>query len=439
MSGDTIFALSSGRGASGVAVIRISGLATAGAVRALAGGELPAPRKAALRTLCDPTSGEALDTGLVLWFPAPASFTGEDMAELQVHGSAAVIAALIEALAGCAGLRPAEPGEFSRRAFENGKLDLVEAEGLGDLIAAETDAQRRQAHRQMSGALSRIYEDWRTVLLEALAMAAAEIDFADEELPEGLLAAERARLETLGVSMRDQLSAGERAVRLRAGVEIAIVGPPNAGKSSLMNALAARDIAIVSEIPGTTRDFLETRIVLAGVPVTLVDTAGLRVAGDAIEQAGVERAEQKARDADIRLFLSAADVEARVTGVEAGDRDLKVWSKSDLGLPRGSQDLAISVRNGEGIEALLAALAERVEAVAGLSEAPVMSSLRQRAEIGAALESLDKAVRLIGEKGEIALISEELRLSARALERLIGRVDVEDMLDVVFGRFCIGK
>ncbi|MFP4004037.1 MAG: tRNA uridine-5-carboxymethylaminomethyl(34) synthesis GTPase MnmE, partial [Alphaproteobacteria bacterium] len=304
----TIFALSSGAGRAGVAVIRISGPASGGALRTLLRADLPAPRRAALRGLYDPESGALLDRGLVLWFPAPGSFTGEDVAELHVHGGQAVIASVLAALGGL-GLEPAAPGAFTRRAFENGKLDLTEVEGLADLICAETEAQRRQAVRQMDGALGRLYEGWRERLTRTLAWLEADIDFPDEDLPGGIAAAVRPDLAALREEIEAHLARGPAGVRLREGFTVALVGPPNAGKSTLVNALARRDVAIVSEQAGTTRDVIEVHLDIGGFPVTVADMAGVREAAEDIEAEGVRRARQRARDADLRIGLLAADEE----------------------------------------------------------------------------------------------------------------------------------
>ncbi|HEX6114806.1 MAG TPA: tRNA uridine-5-carboxymethylaminomethyl(34) synthesis GTPase MnmE, partial [Geminicoccaceae bacterium] len=301
---ETIFAPATAPGRAALALVRISGPAAAYVCRCLTGRSPPAPRQAALRRLCEPNSGEAIDEGLVLWFPAPGSFTGEDVLELHVHGGRAVIAALLEALSGLAGLRPADPGEFTRRAFLNGRLDLTAVEGLADLIDAETRAQARQALRQLDGALGRLYDGWTQTLLQALARIEAEIDFAPEEdVPEDLLEVIRPAICRVSAEIAAHLVDGHRGERLRAGLTVAVVGPPNAGKSSLVNRLVRRDVAIVTPLPGTTRDVLEIHLDLAGYPVTLLDTAGLRVAADVIEAEGVRRARARAENAELRLVM----------------------------------------------------------------------------------------------------------------------------------------
>jgi tRNA modification GTPase len=302
---ETIYALSSAGGRAGVAVIRVSGPRVIKVIEALTGRAAPRPREAALRALVDPASGVALDRALVLFFRGPESFTGEDVAEFHVHGGRAVVASVLGALGGIEGLRTALPGEFTRRAFENDKLDLTEAEGLGDLIDAETEGQRRQALRQMEGALGRLYEGWRQRLIRVLAHAEADIDFADEDLPDELTATLGPKIGALAAEIQTHLDDGHRGERLRDGVEVAIIGPPNVGKSSLLNRLAGREAAIVSDEAGTTRDVLEVRLDLGGVPVTLADTAGLREAEGRVEREGISRARARAESADLRLVMVA--------------------------------------------------------------------------------------------------------------------------------------
>jgi tRNA modification GTPase len=437
---ETIYALSSAGGRAGVAVIRVSGPGTAAAVEALTGAKSPRAREATLRKISDPETGAALDRGLVLWFEGPASFTGEDVAEFHIHGGRAVVAGVLGALGRLPGLRLAAAGEFTRRAFENGKLDLTEAEGLADLIDAETEAQRRQALRQMEGALGQLYESWRGRLIRILAYAEAEIDFADEELPGDLLRRLGPDIEALASEIQSHLDDGRRGERLRDGVEVAIVGPPNVGKSSLLNRLAGRDAAIVSDEAGTTRDVLEVRLDLGGVPVTLADTAGLREAEGAIEKEGIRRGLAKAQSADLRLVMVAAK---RGGGVEgdfelAQPGDLCIVNKTDIG--GGAEGaLPISALSGEGIEALLAALTERVTALFGASENPVITRARHREGLEACLHDLGRTLAGLREDRSGELVAEDLRLAVRSLGRITGRVDVEDLLDVVFRDFCIGK
>ena len=458
IEGATIYAVSSGAGRAGVAVLRLSGPAAAPALRALA-GRLPEPQRATLVRLRDPESRERIDRGLVLYFPAPASFSGEDMAELHVHGSRAVLARLLAVLARLSGLRPAEPGEFTRRAFENGKLDLAAVEGLIDLIDAETEAQRRQALRQMEGALGRQAEDWRERLLRTLALVEAEIDFVDEaDVPEsvGRRAAEEAA--PLLAEIRRHLADVRRGERIRDGIVVVIAGPPNAGKSTLLNALARREVAIVSAEAGTTRDVIEVRLDLASQAVTLLDTAGLREAESAVEREGVRRALERAERADLVLWLEAADADpAPPPETLAGGPLLRLWTKCDLapggsrledrsdledrsGLDgqSGSDRLDISARTGEGIPALLDRLSA-FAAEAGLEPALVTRE-RQRLALQDCADALARVVAASASRDiALELVAEDLRLAARALGRLTGRVDVEDLLDVIFREFCIGK
>lgn len=442
MSG-TIYALASGVGRAGVAVIRISGPGADDALSLLTAKPLPAPRRARRVTLRKPGTGEALDEGLALRFPAPRSYTGEDVVELHVHGGSGVIAAVLDALGGIRGLRLAEPGEFTRRAVLAGKMDLTAAEGLLDLIEADTEAQRRQALRQSGGALGRLYDGWRSRLIAALAHLEAAIDFPEEDLPENLVQAFRGDIGALASEMARHLDDGRRGERLRQGLMIAILGPPNAGKSSLLNLLARRDAAIVSARAGTTRDVVEVWLDLAGMPVLAADTAGLREAADEIEAEGVRRARQWAGAADLKIVVFAVD-EAPAVGVEMVDADtLVVVNKVDLGKPgwkrefRGIGVFEISLKSGEGVEAFLQSLAEaakgRIEAGAGA--APALTRARHREAVAFCREALARA--LAAELPELA--AEDLRMAARALGRITGAVDIEELLDVIFRDFCIGK
>jgi tRNA modification GTPase len=445
---DTIFAPASAPGRSAIAVIRLSGPACADVCRRLTKRRPPAPRRAALRRLCDPATGEPIDHGLVLWFPGPASATGEDVLELHVHGGRAVIAGLLMALASLPGVRPAEPGEFSRRAFLHERLDLTAAEGLADLVAAETAAQARQALRQLDGALGRLYEDWRRALLGALARLEAEIDFAsDQDVPGGAVEAVLPVLTDVSAEMAAHVADGRRGERLRAGLTVAVVGPPNAGKSSLINRLAQRDVAIVTPEPGTTRDVLEVHLDLGGYPVTLLDTAGLREPQGGAEAEGVRRARSRAAAADLRLALldgalwPAQDVET--PALIDGDT-LIVVNKADLGrLPddpvvAGRPALRLSCLTGEGQERLLELLSARAAEQMAVGEAPLLTRARHRAALGRAREALDRIAALPPD-AELALVAEDLRLAVRAIGQITGRVTVEDLLDMIFAEFCIGK
>lgn len=406
-------------------------------VRALTGAAPPPPRRAVLRTLRHPQTGEAVDRGLLLFFPAPASYTGEHLLEIQHHGGPAVLAALLDALACLPGLRLAAPGECTRRAFLSGKLDLTEAEAVADLIEATTRAQARLALRQLGGALGRLYEGWRERLLGMLAEVEAEIDFAAEELdvPADLSAQLVDRLVALEGELRAHLDDNRRGERLRAGMTVAVTGPPNVGKSSLVNLLAERDVAIVTPLPGTTRDVIEVPLELDGLPVTLLDTAGLRDTEDPIEAEGVRRARARAEAADLRLYL-----------IEAGQVDLPpvlnaptllVVNKIDLARPQALPPgaMAISCRTGEGIDALLQRITAVARELVASGDEAVITRARHREALQQAVQALARARTA----GEPALVAEDLRLAARALGRITGRVDVEDVLDRIFARFCIGK
>ena len=441
---DTIFAPATGLGPAGIAVIRISGPGARAALMARTSiSRLPEPRRAVRASLKD-GAGEVIDEGLVLWFAEPASFTGEDVAELHVHGGRAVVADILASLAGCEGLRPAEPGEFSRRAFENEKLDLTAAEGLADLVDAETAAQRRQALRQLQGELGRLYDGWRERLIRALAHLEATIDFSDEELPPGVESAVRDEIQRLDSEVSAHLADGRRGERLRDGIRIAIVGPPNAGKSTLLNALARREAAIVADSPGTTRDVIEVHLDLGGYPVTIADTAGLRNAEEPVEKEGVRRSRAAAAAADLRLVVldgATWPAVAEEAAAMVDDNAIPVISKSDCGRVDGPQRLGgqsiltISARTGAGMDALEAAVAAAVKQRFAAGSTPSLTRVRHRQ----ALEDCRCALSRSLEAREAEMFAEDLRLAARALGRITGRVDVEDLLDVVFRDFCIGK
>jgi tRNA modification GTPase len=451
--GDTIFALSTPPGRAGIGVVRLSGPAAGAVLEALTGAPRPVPRVAHLRRLADPDSRAELDRALVLWFAGPASYTGEDMAELHLHGGRSVVAAVVGALSRRPELRPADPGEFTRRAFDNGKLDLSEVEGLADLIDAETEAQRRQALRQMTGELSRLTEAWRRRLLSGLAHLEAAIDFPEEDLPESLLDDARTEAAELGGEIGRYLADRGRGERLRDGLQIAIVGPPNSGKSSLLNALARRDVAIVSELAGTTRDVIEVHLDLGGYPVTLADTAGLRSlaesGGDTVEREGMRRARGRAAAADLKLAVFDVtkwpNLEPEALAVV--DRDtLAVLNKIDLGpeIPdqpgpaalRDRPRFAISACTGQGLDRLLEEIERRVvESLGVAGAAPLVTRARHRK----ALEDCRAALERVAAAALPELAAEDLRLAARALGRIAGRVDVEEVLDVIFRDFCIGK
>lgn len=435
----TIFALSSGRPPSAIAVVRVSGPQAGPALTTLA-GKLPAPRLASRRLLRDAT-GQPIDDAVVLWFPGPASATGEDVAEFHVHGGRAVLSALLEAISVIPNTRAAEPGEFTRRAFENGKLDLTEAEGLDDLIHADTDRQRRQALRQLQGLLGNRARDWRERIIEASALIEAGIDFSDEgDVPAELMVPAVKAIKALHGEIAEVLAAQGHAERLRDGLIVAIAGPPNVGKSTLMNQLARRDVAIVSPHAGTTRDVIEVQLDLDGYPVTVIDTAGIRETHDPVEQEGVRRAKARAADADLVLWLTGPDAgtEERLPGTAP------VWTlrnKIDLeaGVAIAAADpaFAISARRGDGLPELINALVGFAAEFFGTSEGVLVTRARQRDLLGCASDSLLRSLELVEEGEELA--AEELRAAAYALGRLLGRVDVEDVLGAIFQKFCIGK
>jgi tRNA modification GTPase len=489
---DTIFALASAPGRAGVAVIRLSGPLAGLALEKLTGRVLPPPRLASVRKL-RALDATILDEALVLWFPAPGSFTGEDVAELHLHGGRAVLQGVTTALQQL-GLRLAEPGEFSRRAFEHGKLDLTEAEAIADLVNAETEAQRRQALRQLQGELGNLYRGWAAQLTRILAYQEAAIDFADEDLPQDLAVQQQAALANLQTAIAAHLNDNQRGERLRDGFTIAILGPPNAGKSSLLNALARREAAIVSPIAGTTRDIIEVQLDLGGYPVTLADTAGLRETADAVESEGIRRALQRAESADLKILVldgsQDSTLEETVLGLADGDCVI-VLNKSDL--LRGEQNsspascprrrastnlLALSVSKpqhsassqetinlvdarlrghdaygavqaqeknlpmiyvstltGQGMSDLTQRLIGKIEQRYAPAAQPSLTRARHRAALQECQEHLSRAKA----GREAALIAEDTRLALRALGRITGTVDVEDLLDVIFRDFCIGK
>ena len=419
---DTIFALSSGAPPAGIAVVRISGPGAAGALTALA-GELPEPRRATLRALR--RQGETLDRALVLFFPGPESATGEDVAELHLHGGRAIVAAVRAALAAIDGLREAAPGEFTRRAFENGRIDLAEAEGLADLVEAETEAQRRAALTLAGGALSRQTEAWRERLLGLAARVEAALDFADEEDvgdPAAGIASE------IGAFAREIEGWLERppAERLKDGIRVVLAGPPNAGKSSLFNALVGREAAIVTATPGTTRDLVEAPVAIGGVAFVLVDTAGLREAEDQIETIGVQRARASAQAADIILWLGAPS--------ERPARSIVIHPKADLGPSPADADLAVSAHNGSGLDALTRMLVQH-SAQLLVPEGEIALNERHRRCLHEVVSALQDALQA----SDLLIVAESLRRARLSLDRLTGRAGVEDMLDALFGRFCIGK
>lgn len=431
---DTIFALATAPGRAAIAVLRLSG-PRAGSILAGLGGPLPAPRRASLRRLRD-TAGEVLDEALLLWFPGPASYTGEDSAELHLHGGSAVVEGVADALVAL-GARPAEPGEFTRRAVMHGRMDLTAAEGVIDLIEAETAAQARQALRLAGGGLHALAETWSTRLAALLARQEALIEFEDDDLPGTLGATVSATLADLAAELTGRLAGDAGAERVRAGLDIAILGAPNAGKSSLLNALVGRDAAIVSARAGTTRDIVEARLILAGLPATLADTAGLREAGDEIEAEGVRRALHRGEAADILLAVLPCDapLDEATLALIARRPCLVVASKADLGASPYAGALPVSARTGFGLDALRARLQAEATALAPSSGTALLARPRHRAALAETLRWLREA-----EAASLPeLRADALREALRALGRLTGRVGAESILDRIFAEFCIGK
>ena len=449
---DTIFALSSGRPPAAIAVVRISGQRAHAALEQLI-GRVPQPRRASLARVRDPETEAIIDEGLALWFPAPNSETGEDMAELQVHGGRAVIAAVLAALAKLPGLRHAEAGEFTRRAFENGRMDLTAVEGLADLVAAETEAQRRQAYQHLKGLLGDRAETWRQRLIEALALVEAGIDFSDEEdVPKDMMSRS---LELIGPLAEEISKAGAgQGERLREGLRVAIAGPPNAGKSTLFNRLARREAAIVSPFPGTTRDVLELHLDLGGYPVTVLDTAGIRETNDPVEREGVRRASEQAAGANLVLWVVDASASERQTlqlpAIKVASESITWLVVNKIDLVAGEEPRRIesrfdrkeivnfvSSKTGAGLDELVNAIARYADSFF-TPEPALVTRERQRAhliETGLALQGAQRAAQ----DGREEIMAEQLRLATRALGKLLGRVDVEDVLDVIFRDFCIGK
>lgn len=428
---ETIYALASGRGRAGISVVRVSGPEVRAVCKALVGTDL-VPRRASLRRIV--WNGDVIDEALVTFFEAGKSFTGEDVVEFDLHGSVAVLSAFLRVLAQQPGLRMAEAGEFTRRAMENGVLDLTQVEGLADLIDAETEAQRKQAQRVLSGALAQRTERWRADLIRAAALLEATIDFADEEVPVDVVPEVRPLILGVMSDLNNEIAGSWGAERVRDGFEVAIIGGPNAGKSTLINHISGRDVALTSDIPGTTRDVLEVRLDLGGLPVTLLDTAGVRETGDAIERLGIDRAVARARDADLRIYLLGGTQDMRAWLPPRSD-DIIVAGKADV-TEDAAEGLQVSGRTGLGVEAMLARVSDRLQAMVATPSTLVRE--RHRLASSSAVVSLRAALDEI-EIGRVELGAEQLRMAIRALDSLIGRVDVESLLDEIFSSFCIGK
>lgn len=434
---DTIAALASGRPPAALAVIRLSGPAAFAAVHALA-GRLPAPRRLSLCRLHDPASGALLDEALVAAFPGPGSASGEDLAEFHLHGGPAVIAGVLAALTAQPGIRLAEPGEYTRRAFANGRMDLAQVEGLADLVAAETASQRDQALALAGGALGRLADSWRERCLNVLAEAEAGLDFAEDEADVAARLDEAARHQLIAMAgeLGQLIADSARAARIRDGLSIAVTGPPNVGKSSLVNALAMRDAAIVTPIAGTTRDAIEVPIDLGGVAAVLIDTAGLRDTSDPIEAEGIARARRRAAAADLVIGVASAEAPHWPPVADAGPRHLLLLNKADLALPQLPPGaLAVSAATGAGLPAVRAWLADWAQSATRPGEPALLAHARHRA----AFADAETALRDAAHAPEPVLRAEHLRTAAHAFGRIAGRVGVDDVLDRIFSRFCIGK
>lgn len=430
---DTIFALASGSTRAGVAVIRVSGVLALDTLKKLSGKRNFTPRMAHVVTLTD--GDKKIDKGLAVYFQSPASFTGEDVVEYQVHGGKSVIDGVISALSKIVGCRMAQPGEFTRRAFENGKMDLTEAEAVADLIDAETEAQRLQALDQLEGGLSKLYQSWAESLKKLLAHQEAEIEFPDEDLPAGLSSSLEKPLQILLSEIKAHLDDDRRGERLRDGILVAILGAPNAGKSSLLNALVRRDVAIVSDEAGTTRDIIEAHLDLGGYPVILADTAGLRLDAGKVEAEGIRRAKNLSREADLKIALfDGTQNKDTETLNEIDERTIIVYSKSDI-VKNKTDDFYISSTTGEGLDLLLKTLTQKVAALFGQKTGPTLSRQRYREALTGTTIMLERS--LVASLPELA--AEDLRMALRSLGKITGRVHIEDLLDVIFRDFCIGK
>ncbi len=432
-----------------MSVIRVSGPETKRAIVSLTNaGNIPIPRRAALRWFYDPGKNEKLDQGLLIWFPGPDSFTGEDVAEFHIHGGHAVVTGFLDALSRLPNLRSAEPGEFSRRAFDNGKMDLTSIEGLADLINSETESQRRQALRQMDGKLAAIYEGWRQEIITAMAYLEADIDFSEEEIPEDVTGRVRPIIKKLYDEIEAHLEDSNRGERLRDGLQVVILGSPNTGKSTLLNYLSKREAAIVSDIAGTTRDLLEVHLDISGFPVTVIDTAGLRISDDAIEREGIRRAEGRAESADLKIVLidrSVNGLKERYMMKHIDKNTMVLWNKCDLvvgdiDIDAGSNSLGewnISVKTHEGIDVFMEAFRDEVKKRMELTAAPSLTRSRHRENLQSCIGHLERFLSL-GHL-ELELLSEDLRMAARDLGKITGFVDVEDILEKIFKEFCVGK
>ena len=443
---ETIFANATAPGKAGVSIVRISGEKAGEALTWLTKKPLPEPRKAEFTKIINPETGEIIDEIIAIYFPAPYSFTGEDIVELHLHGSAAIISEVLGYLAGLPSLRLAQPGEFSRRAFENGKMDLTQIEGLADLIDAETEIQKKQAMRQMQGELSEFYESWRKKLISIMANIEAYIDFPDEDIPESTDVKMQSEVSELVAKIKKHLS-DRRGEIIREGINAVILGAPNVGKSSLMNHLSRRDVAIVSATAGTTRDVIEVHMNIGGMPVTLTDTAGIRESSDEIETEGIKRALSRAELADIKIGIFDANNYPEVdekTAALLTKNDIAVINKIDETPLKGAEingleARCISITTGENTDKLIAELETKIANIASPSSDPLATRKRHRAELEKCVDALERFLEGRKNKIDIELCAEELRLAAKSLGRIIGNIDVEDILDEIFSSFCIGK
>lgn len=433
-SHDTIVALASGVMPSGIAVVRVSGSVASKVLQDMC-GKLPPARSANLRVISDPKEKSPIDEGLVLWFPGPQSFTGEDCVEFQVHGSKAVVSKLLDTLCSRNGVRLAEAGEFTRRAFEFGRMDLTEVDGLSDLIASETEAQRKLALGQSQGALRDLYEDWRRRLIEVRAHIEAEFDFSEEEdVPKDISEHGLSLLRSVVSEIENHLDDNSLGEIIRDGFQVAIVGAPNVGKSSLLNALASRDVAIVTDQPGTTRDIVEVQLDLRGYKVVLSDTAGLRDTSDRIELEGIRRATARAGESDLVIFLHSGEQDVWLEGLPFETDVLPVRAKDDAG---EFGDLSISSLSGVGIDELCREIVFRIEQRGSLQDGQLVTRKRYREGLEQALAHLHFAAA--GEGSPLEFRAEECRLAGDCIGRLTGKIDIEDLLDVIFAEFCVGK
>lgn len=435
----TIFALATAPGKSGVAIIRISGIYALDSIKILTNQDLPEARKAVLRNLLHPQSKELIDQAVVIFFPGPKSFTGEDIVELHIHGSRAIINILIKLLSNFNNFRIANPGEFAKRAFLNGRMDLTAAEGLADLIEAETIIQQRQAIRQMQGNLANIYEEWKNKLIRSLALLEAYIDFPDEDIPDDILNDLENLTQELRLNIEKHLNDNHKGEIIRRGIYVAILGAPNVGKSSLLNYLAKRDVAIVSNIAGTTRDALEVNLDLNGYPVTIVDTAGIRESKDSIEKEGIKRAFTKAEEADIKIIMFASDQPESLSDEIVkmiDEQSIILINKIDCGqILNMDKAMEISIEKNIGLEHFLDKLSNLIEEKFSLASDPLITRERHRALLSKCLEALS----YFSMEKELELACEDLRIAARYLGQITGHIDVETILDEIFRNFCIGK